>query len=86
LTGASRRLLGFGWNIVYLIGYTGAGNVGDTFSAYRELRDYKVDAGLGIESGLADRDYRALLGGLFAKTLVNGVGGFRFLLSLKTYR
>lgn len=73
-------------NDLYAIGYAGAGNLGNETAIYRDLRHYKVDAGVGIEAGASYRKYRAFLGALVAKTLVNGVGGFRLLFSLKSYR
>jgi len=82
----SRRFLGLQWNSLYAIGYAGAGNVGNEKSIYTRIRDYKVDAGVGFEASLSWRSYRALLGALAAKTVVNGVGGPRLLITLRTYR
>ena len=82
----SRRFLGLHWNSLYAIGYAGAGNVGNEKSIYTRIQDYKVDAGVGFEASLSWRSYRALLGALAAKTLVNGVGGPRLLITLRTYR
>lgn len=83
---APRRFIGLDWNSLYTILYAGAGNVGDDTAIYREFGDYKVDVGAGIEAALAYRRYRAFLGALVAKTVVNGSGSVRFLLSFKTYR
>ncbi len=80
------RVLGLDWTSLYAIGYAGAGNLGNETSIYTRLRDYKVDVGAGFEAALAWRHYRAFLGALVAKTVVNGVGGARFLVTLKTYR
>jgi outer membrane protein assembly factor BamA len=82
----SRRFLGLHWNSLYAIGYAGAGNVGNEKSIYARIQDYKVDAGVGFEASLSWRSYRALLGALAAKTFVNGVGGPRLLVTLRTYR
>ncbi len=82
---APRRLGGIEWSSLYAIFYTGTGNVGDETSVYGDLREYRVDAGGGVEAALSYRRYRAFLGALVAKTFVNGKGDFRFLLSLKTY-
>lgn len=81
-----RRFLGLDWNSFYVIGYTGAGNVGNEKSVYTRISDYKVDVGVGFESAISFRRYRALLGALVAKTVVNGIGGPRLLITLKSYR
>ncbi len=85
-TDAPRRLLGLDWTSLYAIGYAGAGNLGNETAIYTRLRDYKVDAGAGFEAALAWRHYRAFLGALVARTVVNGVGGARFLVTFKTHR
>jgi hypothetical protein len=85
-TEESRKFLGLQWNSLYVVGYTGAGNVGNETSTYGRLRDYKVDVGVGFESAVSYRRYRAFLGALVAKTVVNGIGGARLLITLKTYR
>ena len=82
----SRRFLGVNWNSLYAIGYAAAGNVGNEKSIYTRIQDYKVDAGVGFEASLSWRSYRALLGALAAKTVVNGVRGPRLLITLRTYR
>jgi hypothetical protein len=82
----SRRFLGLHWNSLYAIGYAGAGTVGNEKSIYTRIGDYKVDAGVGFEASLSWRSYRALLGALAAKTFINGVGGPRLLITLRTYR
>jgi hypothetical protein len=81
-----RRFIGLDWNSLYAVLYSGTGNVGDTTSIYGELSDYRLDIGAGIESAISYRKYRAFLGALLAKTVVNGVGGVRFLVAFKTYR
>jgi len=83
---APKRFIGMDWNSLYAIIYGGAGNVGDEASVYGDFHEYRVDAGAGIEAALSYRRYRAFLGALVAKTLVNGQGRVRFLLSFKTYR
>jgi hypothetical protein len=85
-TDVPRRFLGLDWTSLYAIGYAGAGNLGNETSIYTRLSDYKVDVGAGFEAALSWRNYRAFLGALAAKTVVNGVGGARFLVTLKTYR
>jgi hypothetical protein len=85
-TEAPRRFLGLDWTSLYAIGYAGTGNLGNETSIYTELSDYKVDVGAGFEAAVSWRHYRAFLGALLAKTVVNGVGGARFLVTLKTYR
>jgi len=82
----SRRFLGVNWNSLYAIGYAGAGNVGNEKTIYTRIRDYKVDAGVGFEAWLSWRSYRALLGALAGKTVVNGVRGPRLLITVRTYR
>lgn len=81
-----RRLFGLDWTSLYAVGYLGTGNVGNETSIYTELSDYKVDVGAGFEAAVSWRRYRAFLGILAAKTLVNDVGGGRILVTLKTYR
>jgi hypothetical protein len=81
-----RRFLGLDWTSFYVIGYSGAGNVGNETSVYTRLSDYKVDVGVGFESALSFRRYRAFLGVLAAKTVVNGIRGPRLLITLKSYR
>jgi hypothetical protein len=81
-----RRFLGLDWTSLYLIGYAGAGNVGNEKSVYTRLSDYKVDVGVGFEAAISFRRYRAFLGALAAKTVVNGVGSPRLLIVLRTYR
>lgn len=81
-----RRFIGLDWNSVYGVLYSGTGNIGDSTSIYSELSDYRVDVGAGIESAISYRKYRAFLGALVAKTVVNGAGSVRFLLAFKTYR
>lgn len=83
---ASRPFLGGRWNSLYAIGYAGAGNVGDGGRVYGAFDEYRVDAGVGIEASFSYRSTQAFLGALAARTVVRGVGGFRFLLSLKSYR
>lgn len=85
-TETSRRFLGLDWSSLYIIGYSASGNVGNETSVYTRLRDYKVDVGVGFESALSFRRYRAFLGVLVAKTVVNGVHGPRLLITLKSYR
>ena len=85
-TDVPRRFLGLEWTSLYAIGYVGTGNLGNETSIYTRLSDYKVDVGAGFEAALSYRHYRAFLGALVAKTLVNGTGGARFLVTLKTYR
>ena len=82
----SRRFLGMHWTSLHAVGYAGAGNVGNVGSIYTRIQDYKVDAGVGFEASISWRSYRALLGALAAKTVVNGVGGPRLLITLRTYR
>jgi hypothetical protein len=60
--------------------------VGNETSIYGRFGDYKVDVGVGFESAVSYRRYRAFLGALVAKTVVNGIGGARLLITLKTYR
>jgi len=74
------------WNSLYAVGYAAAGNVGNEKSIYTRIRDYKVDAGVGFEASLSWRSYRALLGALAAKTVINGIKGPRLLITLRTYR
>jgi hypothetical protein len=81
-----RRFLGLDWSSLYIIGYSGTGNVGNETSVYTRLRDYKVDVGAGFESALSFRRYRAFLGVLVAKTVVNGVDGPRLLITVKSSR
>jgi hypothetical protein len=85
-TEVPRRFLGIDWTSFYVIGYSGAGNVGNETSVFTSLSDYKVDVGVGFESALSFLRYRAFLGVLAAKTVVNGVGGARLLITLKSYR
>jgi hypothetical protein len=85
-TETPRRFLGLDSNSLYAVGYVGAGNVGDETRVYSRFRDYKVDIGVGFETALSWRRYRAFLGALAAKTVVNGVGGGRFLVTFRTYR
>jgi hypothetical protein len=81
-----RRFLGLDWNSLYVIGYSGAGNVGNDTSVYTRLSDYKVDVGVGFESALSFRRYRAFLGVLVAKTVVKGIRGPRLRITVKSYR
>jgi hypothetical protein len=85
-TEAPRRFLGLDWNSLYAVGYLGSGNVGNETAAYTRFRDYKWDVGLGFETAISWLRYRAFLGALAAKTVVNGVGGGRLLVTLRTYR
>jgi hypothetical protein len=85
-TETPRRVLGLDWNSLYAVGYVGSGNVGNDTGIYGRFGDYKVDVGVGFESALSWRRYRAFLGALAAKTVVNGVGGGRVLITLRTYR
>lgn len=85
-TETPRRLLGIDSNSLYAVGYVGAGNVGDETRTFTRFSDYKVDVGFGFETALSWRRYRAFLGALAAKTVVNGVGGGRLLLTFRTYR
>lgn len=83
---AQRQFLGLQWSNLYGVGYAGTGNVGDDSQTYTAFHDYKLDVGLGMESSLALKDTRAFVSALVAKTVINGVGGFRFLLSIRSYR
>lgn len=83
---ARKNLLGLDWESLYAVGYAGTGNVGDGARVYTAFADYKVDVGAGIESSLSYRRTQVFLSALAAKTVVRGVGGFRFLLSLRSYR
>jgi hypothetical protein len=85
-TDARKRFLGLDWTSLYLIGYAGAGNSGSDVDIYTELGDWKVDLGAGMEAALAYRNYRAFASFLVAHTVVNGVGGVRFLMSFRTAR
>jgi outer membrane protein assembly factor BamA len=85
-TETPRRFLGLDWNSLYAVGYVGSGNVGNDTGIYGRFRDYKVDVGVGFESALSWRRYRAFLGALAVKTVVNGVGSGRVLITLRTYR
>jgi hypothetical protein len=85
-TETPRRFLGLDWTSLYAVGYAGAGNVGNENRIYTRFRDYKVDAGIGFETALSWRRYRAFLGALVAKTVVNGVGSGRLLVTFRTYR
>ena len=85
-TETPRRFLGLAWTSLYAVGYLGAGNVGNETRIYGRFRDYKVDAGIGFETALTWRRYRAFLGALAAKTVVNGVGSGRLLVTFRTYR
>ena len=85
-TESARRFVGLDWTSLYAIGYAGAGNLGNETSIYTEFSDYKVDVGVGFEAAVAWRHYRAFLGAMVAQTVVNGVGGARFLVTLKSYR
>ena len=85
-TETPRRFLGLDSNSLYAVGYVGAGNVGNETRIYGRFGDYKVDVGVGFETALSWRRYRAFLGALAAKTVVNGVGGGRLLVTLRTYR
>lgn len=83
---AERHFAGLQWSNLYGVGYAGTGNVGDSSRTWTDLSSYKVDVGLGMESSLSLKDTRAFLSALVARTVVNGVGGFRFLLSVRSYR
>jgi len=85
-TETPRRFLGLDWTSLYAVGYAGTGNVGNETAIYTRFGDYKVDVGIGFETALSWRRYRAFLGALAAKTVVNGVGGGRLLLTFRTYR
>jgi hypothetical protein len=85
-TETPRRFIGLDWNSLYAVGYVGTGNVGSETGIYSDFGDYKVDVGVGFETALSWRRYRAFLGALAAKTVVNGVGGGRFLVTFRTYR
>ena len=85
-TETSRRFLGLDWTSLYAVGYVGAGNLGNETRIFREVSDYRVDVGVGMETALSWRRYRAFLGAMLAKTVVNGVGGGRFLVTFRTYR
>jgi Omp85 superfamily domain len=85
-TETPRRFLGLDWNSLYAVAYAGAGNVGDETRIYGQFRDYRVDVGVGFETALSWRRYRAFLGALAAKTVVNGVGSGRLLITFRTYR
>ncbi len=85
-TETPRRFLGLDWNSLYAVGYVGAGNVGNETRIFGRFGDYKVDVGIGFETALSWRRYRAFLGALAAKTVVNGVGGGRLLVTFRTYR
>jgi hypothetical protein len=52
----------------------------------RHLAAALVDVGVGFESALSFRRYRAFLGVLVAKTVVNGIRGPRLLITVKSYR
>lgn len=84
--GEKHRFAALDWNDLYLVGYAGAGNVGDSTPVYTRLSDYKVDVGAGLEAALTFRGVHAFLSALGAYTAVHGTGGPRFLLSLRTYR
>ena len=85
-TETPRRFFGLDSNSLHAIGYVGAGNVGDETRIFGRVRDYKVDVGVGFETALSWRRYRAFLGALAAKTVVHGVGSGRFLVTFRTYR
>lgn len=85
-TETPRRFFGIDSNSLYAVGYAGAGNVGNETQIYGRLRDFKVDVGVGFETALSWRRYRAFLGALATKTIVNGVGSGRLLITLRTYR
>jgi hypothetical protein len=85
-TETPRRVLGIDSNSLYAVGYVGAGNVGNETEIYGRFGDYKVDVGVGFETALSWRRYRAFLGALAAKTVVNGVGSGRLLVTFRTYR
>jgi hypothetical protein len=85
-TETPRRFFGLDSNSLYAVGYVGAGNVGDETRIYGRFSDYRVDVGVGFETALSWRRYRAFLGALAAKTVVNGVGGGRLLVTIRTYR
>jgi hypothetical protein len=63
------RLLALHWNTLYGIGYAGVGNVGFDFTDLAKVKDFAADAGLGIESSIAIRDFDVILSVLFAKTI-----------------
>ena len=81
-----KNLVGLDWESLYAVGYAGTGNVGDGTRVYGAFADYKVDVGAGIESSLSYRRTQVFLSALAAKTVVRGVGGVRFLLSVRSYR
>ncbi|MCA1580175.1 MAG: hypothetical protein LC796_02040 [Acidobacteria bacterium] len=83
---ARKNVAGLDWESLYAVGYAGTGNVGDGTSVYGAFRDYRVDLGAGIESSLSYRRTRVFVSALAARTVVRGVGGVRFLLSLRSYR
>ena len=60
--------------------------MGDDVRTYTALSDYKLDVGVGMESIVTVKDTRAFVSAFVAKTVINGVGGVRFLLSLRSYR
>jgi hypothetical protein len=63
------RLWALHWNTLYGIGYAGVGNVGFDFTDLAKVKDFAADAGLGIESSIAIRDFDVILSVLFAKTV-----------------
>lgn len=81
-----RRFAGLDWNDLYVVGYAGSGNVGDGTRVYTQFSDYRVDAGAGVEAAVSLKDVHAFVSALGAYTFVHGVGGPRFLLSIRTYR
>jgi hypothetical protein len=85
-TDAQKRFLGLDWTSLYLIGYTGVGDAGSDGEVFYEVRNWKVDVGLGFEAAIGYRRYRAFLSALAAYTVVHGVGGARFLMSFRTSR
>jgi hypothetical protein len=76
------------WNTMYGIGYMGLGNIGFQPSDITRLRDYIVDAGIGMETSVRVRDFDVLLSAVYAQTIRKrgGIGGNEIKFSLRTVR
>jgi hypothetical protein len=76
------------WNTMYGIAYAGVGGVGFDYRDLTRSQHNVVDAGLGMESSIAVRDFDVLFSVLYAHTLhaSEDLKGGRLLFSIRTIR
>lgn len=71
------------WNTLYLVGYAGSGNIGDTSRVYTKIGDWRQDLGAGVEVAFSYRKYQVFLSGLVSR-VVQQPGSPRFLFTLRS--